>query len=132
MAKKENAAKRKKPKFLRVEWHKKIKLGRSVKKNRKWRAAKGIHNKIRLNNKGRSVRPRVGFGSDKKIRGMVNGFEATKVMNLNDLKLVKKEHGIIIGKVGRKKREEIIRRTEEIGAVILNKYGKGEKLENAA
>ena len=39
---------RKKPKFFRRDWHKKIKLGSTVKKNRKWRGAKGRQNKIRL------------------------------------------------------------------------------------
>ncbi len=128
---KEKATKRKRPKFLRVEWHKKIKLGSTVKKKRKWRAAKGIHNKIRLNNKGRSVRPRVGFGSDKRIKGKTNGLDAIHVVNLNDLKLVKKGQGIIIGRVGKKKREDIVKHADEIGAIILNKYKKGDKLENA-
>jgi ribosomal protein L32E len=58
---------RKKPKFLRNDWHKKIKLGSKIKKKRKWKAAYGRHNKIRLGRKGHPGRPKIGWGLIRKL-----------------------------------------------------------------
>ncbi|MCH7850043.1 MAG: 50S ribosomal protein L32e [Nanoarchaeota archaeon] len=113
---------RKKPTFLRSDWHKKIKLGSTVKKNRKWKGAKGRHNKIRLNRKGHSGRPRIGWGSVVKERNMIKGFNVVMVLNLKDFEGLKKTDGIIIGKVGAKKRESLISKAKELKIEILNRY----------
>ena len=115
---------RSKPKFLRNDWHKKIRLGRTVKKNRKWRGAKGRHNKLRLNRKGHSQRPKIGWGADVKTKGFVSGVEAVRVENLNAFEFLKKGVGIIVGSVGKKKREAIIARANELKISVLNKYRK--------
>ena len=117
---------RKKPKFLRVDWHKKIRLGRGVKKNQKWHGAKGRHNKLRLNRKGHSRRPKIGWGTPKGIKNLVLGSKYVRVENVAELLSVKKEFGIIIGKVGAKKRAEIIAKANEMKFKILNKYRKVE------
>src|SRR5210317_2131684 len=96
---KKTTTKRKKPKFLRTDWHKKIRLGRGVKKNQKWHGAKGRQNKFRLNRKGRGVRPRVGWGAENDTKGFVNGIEAVRVENVKELAGLKNV-GIIVGKVG--------------------------------
>ena len=114
--------KRKKPHFRRKDWNKKIKLGSTVKRNRKWRAAKGRHNKIRLKKGGHSGKPTRGWSADKKIRGKVDGFDVVRVENLNGLKDVGKGKGVMIGKVGKKKREEIMKVCKEKGLKILNRY----------
>ena len=114
--------KRKKPKFLRSGWHKKIKLGSTVKKNRKWRGAKGRHNKLRLNIKGHQQRPRVGWGASRDVRCQVLGVSAVRVENLKDLEMAKKGTGIIIGKVGKKRRDEIVKKANEMRVKILNRY----------
>ena len=107
---------RKKPKFLRQTWHKKIKLGKGVKKKLKWRAAKGRQSKIRLSRAGRARRPKIGWGSqDKK--------ELVVIRNLKQLEDLK-EKEIIIGKVGKKKRKELIKKANEMKMKILNKYPK--------
>jgi ribosomal protein L32E len=106
---------KKKPKFLRKDWHKKIKLGSSVKKTRKWRAAKGRHNKIRLNRKGHLQRPKIGWSS-----GRMN--DVMRIMNVEELSKVDKKNGIIIGSVGIKKRKDIIAKANEMKIKILNKY----------
>jgi len=116
--------KRKKPTFLRRDWHKRIKLGKTVKKNRKWRAAKGRHNKIRLGVKGYSKRPKIGYGENKKIRNLINGKAAIMVSNIKDLNELKKADSVIISKVGAKKRKEIIEVCSKKGISILNKYRK--------
>ena len=113
---------RKKPKFLRTDWHKKIKLGRGVKKNQKWHGAKGRHNKFRLNRKGRGVRPRVGWGAENDTKGFIGGVETVRVENLKELSNVNKDSGIIIGKVGAKKRMSILEKAKEMGLKVMNRY----------
>ena len=85
MAEKKTVTKRKKPKFLRTDWHKKIRLGRGVKKNQKWHGAKGRQNKLRLNRKGRMQRPKIGWGAENEVKGFVSGMKAIRVENVKDL-----------------------------------------------
>ncbi|MBU3923682.1 MAG: hypothetical protein KJ592_02090 [Nanoarchaeota archaeon] len=113
---------RKKPKFLRTDWHKKIKLGKGVKKNQKWHSAIGRHNKLRLNRKGRSRIPRVGWGADRDVRGKVLGVSVARVENVGEMGNVVKGQGVIIGSVGMKKRKEIIAKANEMKIKILNRY----------
>ena len=108
---------RKKPNFVRRDWHKKIKLGSTVKKNRKWKGAKGRHNKIRLCMKGHSARPKIGWGTAKKE-------DFFRVENLKDLENVGKKKEILIGKVGLKKRKEIIEQANKMKLKVMNKYKK--------
>ncbi|MCK5449827.1 50S ribosomal protein L32e [Candidatus Pacearchaeota archaeon] len=118
----DKTTKRSKPKFLRTDWHKHIKLGKTVKKARKWRGAKGRHNKLRLNRKGHPQRPKIGWGAEGETKGFVGGVEAVRVENLNMLNSLKKGIGIIIGSIGKKKRETIIAKAEEMKIKVLNKY----------
>lgn len=118
----EKTVARKKPKFLRTDWHKKIRLGRGLKKKQKWHGAKGRHNKFRLNRKGRGVRPKIGWGAPKGAGGRGEGVGGRYVCNLKDLVGVKKSEGILIGSVGMKKRKEIIAEANKMGLKILNKY----------
>jgi ribosomal protein L32E len=123
----EKTTARKKPKFLRTDWHKKIRLGRGVKKNQKWHGAKGRHNKFRLNRKGRGQRPKVGWGAENDAKGFVGGVEAVRVENLKELANVKKGSGIIIGKVGAKKKVSIFEKAKEMKVQVLNRYKAKEK-----
>jgi ribosomal protein L32E len=126
MAIEKKSGKRAKPKFLRNDWHKKIRLGSTVKKNRKWKGAKGRHNKLRLNRKGHQQRPKVGWGSAAGLRDLISGVMATRVENVKDLESVKAGTGIIIGKVGGKKKAEIMKKAEEMKLKVLNRYKKKE------
>lgn len=117
---------RKKPKFLRTDWHKKIRLGRGVKKNQKWHGAKGRQNKFRMNMKGRGVRPRVGWGADKEIKNQISGINTVRVENLKELSNVKKGNGVIIGKIGARKKLSILEKAKEMGIQVLNRYKKKE------
>ena len=130
MAEEKKTTTRKKPKFLRTDWHKKIRLGRGVKKNQKWHGAKGRQNKFRLGRKGRAQRPKVGWGAMNDTKGYVSGMEAVRVENVKALEGLKGV-GIIVGNVGKKKRMEIIKKAEEMKLVVLNRYLKVEK-KNAA
>lgn len=114
-----------KPKFIRKDWHKMIKLGSKSKSKRKWRASKGRQGKIRLERRGHQSKPKIGWGSQKV------GLPAIRVENIKDIESIKSKEikGIIVGKVGLKKRKEIIAKANEKKIIILNKY-LGEK--NAA
>jgi len=113
---------RKKPKFLRTDWHKKIRLGRGVKKNQKWHGAKGRQNKFRLNRKGRGQRPKVGWGAKNDTKNFVSGVEAVRVENLKELSNIKKGAGVIVGSVGKKKRMTLLEKAKEMGITVLNRY----------
>ena len=115
---------RKKPKFLRKDWHKKIRLGSSSKKVRKWRAAKGRHNKIRLGRKGHSRRPKIGWSLGSRREGVGGRL----VMNVKELGGVDKKIGVVIGSVGARKRKEIIAKANEMGIKVLNKYKVDKKI----
>ena len=127
MAEEKKTVARKKPKFLRTDWHKKIRLGRGLKKKQKWHGAKGRQNKLRLGRKGRMQRPKVGWGAPKGIRDLILGISAVRVENVKDLESVKKDVGIVIGKVGKKKRDEIVKKANEMKIKILNRYKVGGK-----
>lgn len=129
VAKEKASTKRSKPKFLRNDWHKKIKLGRGVKKNQKWKGAKGRQNKLRLNRKGHQQRPKIGWSSDSSIKFNVSGLLPVRVENVKDLNKIKSGMGALIANVGAKKRTEIIKKANEKKIEILNRYLKNK--ENA-
>ncbi|MDP2947257.1 MAG: eL32 family ribosomal protein [Nanoarchaeota archaeon] len=115
-------ARKNKPTFLKKDWHKLIRLGSTVKKNRKWRGAKGRQNKIRLERRGQQARPKIGWSNTKNIRGKINGMNAVRVETIKELVNVKNGSGIIVGRVGQKKKKEIIAKANEMKLKILNKY----------
>lgn len=124
--------KRNKRKFVRVDAHKMIKLGKGVKKNQKWHKAIGRQNKLRLGEKGNMQRPKVGWGSAAKIKEMILGVRPVRVENVKDLEKVGKGEGVLIAKVGKKKQLEIIKAANEKKLTILNRFKNGvgsEKLE---
>ena len=118
--------KRKVPNFLRKDWHKKIKLGSTVKKKRKWRAAKGIQNKIRLGIRGHAARPKIGYSQPSELKGKIEGQDFVRVENVKQLESLKKGSAIIVASVGKKKKAEITESAKKAGITILNKY-KAEK-----
>jgi ribosomal protein L32E len=121
---KKASTKRSKPKFLRTDWHKKIRLGKGVKKNLKWHGAKGRQNKLRLGRKGRMQRPKVGWGAESAARGFVDGMEVVRVENIKEVEAVSKGQGVLVANVGAKKRAEILTKAKEMKLTVLNKYRK--------
>ena len=114
--------KRNKPIFFRQGWDRYMRLGKTQKKKRKWRAAKGGDSKTRLKERGKPIRPTIGWGSDKTIRGRIKGLQPVRVENINQLRSVKAGQGVIIASVGKKKKMELIKKANELGLKILNKY----------
>ena len=114
--------KRNKPIFLRQGWNRYIRLGKQIKKKRKWRHASGGDSKTRLKERGKPRRPNIGWGADKTTKGNVAGMVAVRIETLKQLEGIEKGQGIIIAHLGRKKRVEIIKMANEKGLKILNKY----------
>ena len=87
-----------------------------------WRKPKGIHSKNRKGFKSHGPRVRVGFGSPSEIRGRTfDGLLPIRVHNTSSEKLGEKEALIISGKVGAKKRAEIIAKADKLKIKVINK-----------
>jgi large subunit ribosomal protein L32e len=96
--------KKKKPKFKRQEWRRK-----SLRKV--WRKPRGLHSKLRRQEKARGRLPSPGYGSPKAIKGLDKyGYEEVLIHNVKDLEKVdpKRQICVISHSVGRKKRFEIM------------------------
>ena len=70
-----------KKKFLRKDWRKYSKLGLRRKKKQKYKRAKGIDNKMRLNMKGNLKNISVGFKTKKLSRNLIDGKVRLKKCN---------------------------------------------------
>ena len=107
-------AEKKKPTFLRRKNSAYSKLGLRRKRKQIWRKPTGRDNKMREKRKGFPVVVSIGYKSgDKKKLVVVN--------NLKDLEAVKVKE-IVVGNVGKKKREAIIAKANEMKIKILNRY----------
>jgi large subunit ribosomal protein L32e len=91
-------------KFKRSDKHKKKKLKGG------WRRPKGLHNKIRLQKKGYGKKVKTGYKRRSEEIVLVNKKE----------QLATKPKSIIIAKVSRKNKEEIINEAKKLGINIIN------------
>lgn len=124
--------KRKKPKFIRKDSFKKLKLGKLQKKKRKWRRPRGRHSKIREKRKGYMKQPSIGWSSPKEIRGTINGLKPKLIHNVEELNLLKEGEIAVIGKVGKKKKIEIAKTAIAKNIALFNLNAKKfiEKIES--
>lgn len=109
--------KRKKPEFLRQNWFRFPSLGK------KWRAAKGNQNKLRMHIKGKGFEPHPGYGSPALVRGShPSGLKEIRVFNAKGLEGVdpKKYCIRIASSVGKKKKLEITKKAQELKIRVLN------------
>lgn len=114
---------KKKPRFLRRDWIKKSKLGRKRKKKQIWRKPKGRHNKLRLQTKGKSRQPAIGFGADRITRGNVKGLKPILVNNLKELLDTRNKKNVIVvisKNVGTLKKMNMVKKALEMKINILN------------
>jgi ribosomal protein L32E len=120
---------RKKPKFWRKDYNKRLRLGSGQKSERKWRFSKGSDSAVRMGQKGYRRRPKIGWGVPSDEKGKIKNLLPIRVENLFQFEQVKdnKVYGIIIGRIGKKKRNEIIAKAKEKNIMILNKYTGGKK-----
>lgn len=100
--------KRKKKKFVRGNFWQYSKLGLRRKKKIKYRKGDGIDNKMRLKIKGHLKNVEIGYRSKKSTRDLIEGKKPVVIYNIAELLKVNKDEIVIIGKIGDKKRKEIL------------------------
>ena len=107
-------------KFIRRDSIRYSKLGKNRKKLQKWRRPKGRDNKMRERHAGYPKRPNVGYKTSKKDSGKIDGKEIFVVYNVNELETAEKNSVIIIGRVGARKKLDLIGKATTMGLKILN------------
>lgn len=107
-------------KFIRRNWNRFSKLGKKRKKKQVWRRAKGRDNKIREKRKGYPAKVAIGYQQKKGERGLIKNKKPVIVKNLKDLERINKNEIAVIGKIGKKKKIEIIKKAKEKGILIHN------------
>jgi large subunit ribosomal protein L32e len=108
---------KKKPKFLRQSSHAYKRL------SGEWRRPRGSQSKLRRHKVCKGLRPSASYGSPKAIRYLhPSGFREVLIFNTNDLsKIDASKEAIKIGSsVGKKKRQEILKKAEEMKIKVLN------------
>jgi len=108
----------KRPAFKRQEWFRYKKLGV------KWRKPKGKTSKTRRYEKGKPAMPAIGYGSPKATRGLhPSGYHDVLVCNIKELEKLDPatEAARISAVVGKRKKEIMLEKAEELGIKILNK-----------
>lgn len=108
------------PTFLRRHTSFRSRLGRKRKKIQTWRRATGRHNKVRLKRKGYPIKVMIGFRTEKKGRDLVQDMKPVRILNVRDLDKVGKGQTAFVGKVGNKKRIEILKAAKEKKISVAN------------
>ena len=88
-----------------------------------WRHQRGRTSKISRHEKGKIQVPRVGFGAKKSDKFLhPSGFQEVLVKNVNDLQNLdaKTSAAKISATVGRRKREDIVKKASELKIKVLN------------
>lgn len=101
------------PTFLRRNWDKYSRLGKNKRKKQVWRSPKGRHNKMRLKRKGYPATVNIGYKHEESKKMVL-------VNTLKELEKIGKEEIIIVGKVGNRKRLEIVKKAKEKGIQVQN------------
>ncbi len=111
-----NRMKRKKPHFIRQDFHKK-------RLKKKWLKPSGLHSKVILKKGGHPKPVSTGYGSPKDVRGLSKeGLKVIIIHNKDELDKVNKEkEGIIISKnVSKKNKILLLKKTKEKDIKVLN------------
>lgn len=103
-----------KSKFLRRTTHKYSKLGKGRKKKQKWKRPTGRDNKMREKRKGYGAVVSIGYKSETKKEAVI------VINNLKDMEKIGNIKEVGLGKVGKKKKIEIIKKAQEMKVKILN------------
>jgi len=103
--------------FLRQSW-------RAYKRLKKvWRKPRGIHSKLRRKLKSKGKMPNIGYRKPKEIRYLhPSGFKEVLISNIKELEKIdpKTEAIKIAHTVGEKKRQEIVKKAQQLNIKILN------------
>lgn len=102
-------------KFLRRIYNRYHKLGKKKGKKRVWRKPKGRDNKLRDKRRGYGPTVSIGYRQKKSERG-----EFLVVRNLPELLKISRGQEIVLGKIGKKKKIELVKIAGEKGIIIMN------------
>ena len=100
----------------------------------KWRQPRGLDSKMRLCKKGKPAMPSIGYKLPKEIRGLhPSGLAEVMVSNPKALeKIDSKKYVVrIASAVGRRKRDAIIKRAQELKIRVVNPRGVKVETEHA-
>ena len=104
--------------FERQDKHKNRKLS-----GKSWRNPVGKHSNVRLEKKHAPAKPKIGYRTDKEIRGKhPSGYDEVMVHNTDDLEQIKpEEEAARIGStVGGRKKAQILEKAEDQDIKVLN------------
>lgn len=101
-------------KFIRRAYGMHLSIGKRRKKKRIWRRPKGRDNKMRESRKGRSQLVSIGHRGKKEKKNVVI------VYNLRDLGGLGKDDVAILGKTGKRKRHDILKKADEMKISFKN------------
>ncbi len=107
-------------KFLRKGWFRYSKLGKKRKNKQVWKRPSGRDNKMREKRRGYPVVVSIGYRTSKSERGLIEGKNPVRIMNLKDLEKIGKGEIGLLGKVGKKKMLEIAKAAEDKKIKITN------------
>jgi large subunit ribosomal protein L32e len=103
-------------KFIRKDVNKKKRIA-----NTGWRKPKGITNKKRLNRKGHSANVRPGYGTPNKEKNKINGLQIITITKITELENINpKTECVVIGRTGKQKKLDMIKKAEEKKITIMN------------
>ena len=117
-------------KFLRPFWNRNFRLGT------KWRNPRGIDSDHRRKKRGNTPKPNSGYGTDRRVRGLMknNGFYKVTINNVRDLEMLKlhnrKFAAEIAHPVGIRKRMAIAKKAKELNIYVTNAKARMQKKEN--
>jgi large subunit ribosomal protein L32e len=91
----------------------------------RWRKPRGIDNKKRIRCKFAGASPRIGYRNPRELRGLhPSGKKEILVYNIQQLECLEKEKESVVLRiascVGKKKRELMIAKAQQLGIKILN------------
>lgn len=111
--------------FRRQDLTRYLKLGKKI-KTKKWRKPKGRHSKMRLKRKSYPASVSIGRKKQKTLSGKIKDLVPVIIHNVNELSKLNTNSIAIIGKIGAKKKLEILKIAQEKNIPILNVRGKNE------
>ena len=108
---------KKKPKFLKqgITYLKRIRV--------RWRKPRGIDSKLRKKENSKGKSPNVGYRAPKSMRNLhPSGLQEAYIQNIKDLERIdpKTQAGRLSSTIGKKKRELIVKKSEEMKIKLLN------------
>lgn len=107
--------KKKQPRFIRQEAHKRKKLGDS------WRKPKGVHSKLRLRRRGKPKMVSVGYKMPDQVRGISKaGLRIVYISSVAQLKTLTKEYVAVMSKVSKKQRLKLLVEAQKLGISFIN------------